>query len=133
MKGKGGHIRRLKRLQKVAEHAAKVVYVGADMIRSTAFQSISRGSVSGKNHVPSKPGEPPNRDTGTLQNHLILTQKSPLEAEVRSFIEYASDLEYGTSKMAARPYMRPARASEEPKIQRLFAQEINKLNKRSGR
>lgn len=82
--------------------------------------------------MPSAPGEVPNRDTGNLQDHLETTNPKQLVAEVRSEADYARALEFGTSKMAARPYMRPARDAKEPEIQRMFAQEINKLVKRSG-
>ena len=68
-----------------------------------------------------------------LQAHIETSQPSPLVAEVTSSAPYASALEFGTSKMAERPYMRPARDAEEPKIQRLFAQEMDKVVKRSGR
>jgi HK97 gp10 family phage protein len=134
MKGKDRHIKRLRTLAGpgAARTANRIVFVGADMIRAEAHQSISRGSVSGKGHVPSVPGEPPNRDTGNLQAHLETTNPRPLVAEVRSEAEYAAPLEFGTSKMAARPYIRPARDAKVPEIQRLFASEMGKLVKRSG-
>lgn len=134
MKGRKQHIDRLKRLsgKQVIKAANRVVYVGADLVRAEAFNSISRGSVSGKNHVPSAPGEPPNRDTGVLQAHLVTENIKPLVAEVRSEAEYAGDLEFGSEDVAARPYMRPARDKEKPKIERLFAEQIGKLVKRSG-
>jgi HK97 gp10 family phage protein len=133
VKGKDAHIRRLRNLTKVERAANRVVMAGAEMIRAEAHHSISAGSVSGKNHIPSAPGEPPNRDTGVLQANIETLQPGALVAEVRSSAEYAAALELGTSKMAARPYMRPARDKMAPEIQRLFAQEIGKLVKRSGR
>lgn len=134
MKGKDAHLRRLKNLSDGAVKAAgRVVYVGSDMIRAEAFRSISAGSVSGKGHVPSRPGEPPNRDTGVLQAHLTNKLVSPVIAEVRSEAPYAAELEFGTSRVAARPYMRPARDSQAPHIQKLFETEIGKLVKGSGR
>lgn len=132
MKGRDKHTRRLRKLQAAARAANRVVVVGAEMIRAEAHESISRGSVSGKGHVPSAPGEPPNRDTGNLQAHLETTNPRPLLAEVRSEADYASALEFGTSKMAARPYMRPARDKMKPEIDRLFAQEMTKVVERSG-
>lgn len=134
VKGKDRHMRRLTLLRAGAVKAAnRVVVVGADMIRSDAHQGISRGSVSGKNHVPSRPGEYPNRDTGELQAHLTTTNPKPLVAEVRSEAGHAAPLEFGTSKMAARPYMRPSRDKKTPAINRLFATEMDKLVKRSGK
>lgn len=134
MKGRDAHRQRLKKLSgpDVIKAAGRVLYVGADMIRSEAFRSISAGSVSGKGHVPSQPGEPPNRDTGVLQAHLRAALVAPLEAQVTSEAPYAAALEFGTSKMEARPYMRPARDAKAPEIQRLFEVEIDKLVKGSG-
>lgn len=134
MKGKDGHLRRLKRMSgaEVIKAANRVVYVGADMIRGKAYQQISRGSVSGRNHVPAPPGAYPNRDTGHLQANIETANPEPLLATVTSSAEYAAALEFGTSRMAARPYMKPARDSEEPRIRKLFAQEIQKIVKRSG-
>jgi HK97 gp10 family phage protein len=133
MKGKDAHIRRLKALTRVESIMNATVMEGADMIRAEAHRSISAGSVSGKNHVPSAPGEPPNRDTGVLQANIETLQPGPLVAEVRSSAEYAAALELGTSKMAARPYLRPARDKTVPKIERLFADRVNRFVKKSGR
>lgn len=133
MKGRDRHLRRLKRLSTEAQKVAgKIVFVGADMVRAEAFRGVSAGSVSGKNHVSSAPGEFPNRDTGGLQNGFKTDQTGPLSAEFRSETEYSEALEFGTSKMQARPHVRPARDAAEPKIQRLFAEEIGKLVRSSG-
>lgn len=135
MTGREAHINRLRKLSsgEVVKAAGRVLYVGADMIRAEAFQSISRGSVSDKGHVASKPGEPPNRDTGILQAGLRAQLLKPLLAEVSSNAPYAAALERGTFRVAARPYMRPARDKKAPEIQRMFEQEIGKLVKRSGK
>ena len=133
MKGAREHIRRLQRLSsaEVVRVAGAVVYEAADDIRAEAFRSISAGSVSGAGHVPSAPGEAPNRDTGNLQAHLVSAQTGPLTAEVRSEAAYASALEFGTSKMAARPYMRPARDKQAGPAQRRLVEQINRLIRRS--
>ena len=166
MKGRQKHADRLKILSgqgRLIKAVGRVLYVGADMIRAEAFRSISAGSVSGKGHVPSQPGEPPNRDTGVLQAHIRAALVAPLEAQVTSEAPYAAALEngssrkagttgrgsfptrkdgsskfgpikreFGDSKTAARPYMRPARDKKAPEIQRLFETEIDKLVKGSG-
>lgn len=135
MKGRDKWNKRLSRLRgaEVVAMAGRVVYVGADMVRSHAFKEISRGSISGAGHVASAPGEYPNRDTGDLQGGLEIAQTGPLEAEVSSNAPHAVPLEFGTSKMAARPHMRPSRDAEEPRINRLFVTEMDKLVRRSGR
>jgi len=133
MKGRDAFNKKLARLSgaEVVKAAGRVVYVGADMIRAHAFREISRGSVSGKGHIPSRPGQFPNRDTGVLQGGLEVSRVDAVTAEVRSTAPYAAPLEFGTSKMAARPYMRPSRDAQADQIQRLFAEEVGKLAKRS--
>lgn len=127
------HMRRLQRLSsaEVIRAAGAAVYESADAIRAEAFRSISAGSTSGAGHVPSAPGEAPNRDTGHLQANLKNVETGPLSAEVRSEAEYAAPLEFGTSKVAARPYMRPARDKELEPSQRRLAQQIERLVRRS--
>ena len=135
MKGRQKHADRLKILSgqgRLIKAAGRVLYVGADMIRAEAHRSISAGSVSGKGHVPSQPGEPPNREFGGLQAHLRAELVAPLEAQVSSEAPYASALEFGTSRMEARPFLRPSRDAKAPEIQRLFETEIDKLVKGSG-
>lgn len=111
MKGKDSILRKLRYLQsrEFNQLAGAVVYEAADAVRAEAFQSISRGAVSGAGHVPSKPGGPPSRDTGTLQAGLKVQRTGLLTAEVRAETPYSAPLEFGTSRMAARPFMRPAR------------------------
>ena len=134
MKGREAHQKRLKRMSgaEIVKAAGRVVYVGSDMIRAEAHRSISKGSRSGKKHKPSAPNTPPNRDTGVLQAHLRAELVAPLEAQVTSEAPYAAALEFGTSRMEARPYLRPARDAKAPEIQRLFEVEIDKLVKGSG-
>ena len=111
MKGKDRILRKLRFLQsrEFEDLAGAVVYEAADAVRAEAFQSISRGSVSGAGHVPSAPGQPPNRDSGDLQAGLSARRTGLLSAEVRAEAAHSAPLEFGTSKMAARPFLRPAR------------------------
>ena len=104
----------------------QALFVGASEIVTEAQLSIRRGSVSGKNHVPSRPGEPPNQDTGVLAGNIEALQEGPLRAVASSNAPYSQPLEFGTSKMAARPFMRPAAAKVKPKVQKLVAQAVSK-------
>lgn len=133
MRGEKAHLARLKKLRGAAVRKAAnaVVYEGADTIRAEAHRLVSAGSVSGKRHVASKPGEPPNRDTGNLQAHMEATNPKPLVGRFTSSADYAAALEFGTSDMAARPYVRPARDSKRKQIQRAFVKKINEIVKRS--
>jgi HK97 gp10 family phage protein len=56
---------------------------------------------------PSAPGEEPKKITGTLQRSIThRMSEDRRHAFVGSNIDYAAYLEMGTSKMAARPYLR---------------------------
>jgi HK97 gp10 family phage protein len=90
------------------ERVGQALYAGGEMIRAEASHMITEGAVSGKHHVPSLPGQPPKEDTGVLRTHIETTQVGPLKVEVSSNAPYASALEFGTSAMAERPYMRPS-------------------------
>lgn len=58
-------------------------------------------------HYASEPGNPPRMDTGNHVNSINIKKESSFVWSIRSGAEYSADLEYGTSKMAARPYMGP--------------------------
>jgi HK97 gp10 family phage protein len=128
------HVARLRKLggPEVVKAAGSVVYDGANMIQAEAFRSISAGSVGGRSHVPSAPGEPPNRNLGILQAGFETQQTGPLTAEFRAETPYSAALEFGTSKMQARPYVRPARDKMKPKIQALFREKMQAIIERSG-
>lgn len=97
MKGGRKHTDRLRKLggPDAVRIVSAIVHEGADMIRAEAFRLISAGSVSGKNHKPSAPGSPPNRDTGVLQANLETRNKRNLRAEVVSKAPYAAIQEFG--------------------------------------
>ena len=110
------------------QKAAKAgIWAGANEIKVEAQLSITRGSVSGANHVASKPGEPPNNDTGVLKNNIETISTGPLTAEVQSKAPYAVIHEYGGTiedgfgkgvkiTLPERPYMRPAAKKMKPVV-----------------
>lgn len=110
----------------VVREVGKALFAGAEAIAVEAQQSITRGSISGKNHVPSKPGEPPNNDSGVLAGNIEAALVEPLKAEVSSNAPYSVPLEYGTSKMAARPFMRPARDAKRREVTALVQKAVNR-------
>jgi hypothetical protein len=91
----------------VARKVGQAVFEGAKLHTVTAQRLITAGSVSGKGHVASRPGESPNRDTGLLDNNIEASQVSLLKSRSSSNAPYAF-LEFGTSTIEARPYMGPA-------------------------
>lgn len=47
-------------------------------------------------------------DIGTLMNSIEVDEVTELEATIAPHVDYAEHQEFGTSRMAAHPYMRPA-------------------------
>ncbi|WP_422057711.1 HK97 gp10 family phage protein [Sphingomonas sp.] len=110
MKGRKAHIARLKKLTSPATLmlVEGALFAGGQKIQVEAQISITTGAVSGKNHVPSKPGEPPNADTHQLADGIITRRVRALTVEVASTAPHAR-IEWDWGNVAARPYMRPAR------------------------
>lgn len=71
------------------------VYVVAGNIQADAQISLSTGAVSGKNHVPSAPGTPPNSDTGALANSIEVERIEALRARVVVHSPYGAIQELG--------------------------------------
>jgi len=76
-------------------------------------------------HIASKPGDAPNKDNGDLIKYLKVSKvkgntRKGYSAYVKSLAPYSMDLEYGTNRMAARPFLRPALAKNAPKIEKLI-------------
>jgi HK97 gp10 family phage protein len=100
----------------IVRNVGAALFAGGEVIRAEAAHLITEGAVSGKNHIPSLPGEPPNEDTGVLRTNIETTQVAPLRVEVSSNAPYAVALEAGTSKMAPRPYMGPATQNKKKEV-----------------
>jgi HK97 gp10 family phage protein len=101
------------------------------MVRATAVQSITNGSPSGiiyekynprRTHTASSPGNPPAADTGYLHSNIhFVLDSDGLGASVESRAYYSEALEFGTSRMQARPFLQPAIEENRPKIKQLMA------------
>lgn len=125
-----------KRLRSLSGHAlveeiSREVFVAADKIRAEAQASIARGSVQGKGHQPSKPGTPPNLDTGVLTAGIVAHPVSPLRAVVESTAVYAAAQEFGHDfgggrVLPERPYMRPAAKKVRKEYQVDVARAVNR-------
>ena len=104
----------------VNKELEKGLYACALKVEHEAKASIASGNKSGRiykrgniTHKASAPGEAPATDTGRLISSInsYLNKLAGLEAFVvagRGVAKYATMLEHGTSKMAARPFMFPA-------------------------
>ena len=75
-------------------------------------------------HQASSAGQPPATDTGNLGNNISSSVKARADGAVVGQIiaatEYAVHLEFGTSQMAARPFMTPALRQNRKKINKIF-------------
>ena len=93
-----------------------------------AVQGIQRGPATGAvrpdGSRASAPGEYPMSDTGRLANNVVanLPTSGNISAEVGTNVQYGRYLEFGTSRMAARPWLLPsfnkAKAGVEAKLKR---------------
>lgn len=108
----------------------EALYEGADAVAAEAKRSITAGSMSGKNHVASKPGEPPHNDSGHLKSNIEVTQDGPFTARVTSNASYSAVHEFGSSTHPARPFIRPARDKVKGKAEAILNQKINVIIRR---
>ena len=126
LRGLKAHMARLQALPDLAaRNVGKALFAAGQLIENEAGLSITRGAVSGKGHVASAPGESPNADTHRLDRSIETSRVSPLEVKVTANSGYASALEFGTSKVAARPFMRPARDKKKDEARDLVAKGLN--------
>lgn len=127
--GMKAHKARLSRIRGPAmiREIGKAIFVASDLLKVEAQISITTGAVSGANHVASTAPNPPNNDTGTLADGIVNQKTGPLTAETSSNADYGAALEFGTSKMAARPYMAPAAEKTRPKAQRLVMAAVKRV------
>lgn len=78
---------------------------------------------------PSQPGEPPAKDTGTLGRSISYFAEDGQSIRVgvsrySPAAQYALPLEYGTTRMAARPWLRPTLAAFAPRANALFVKGV---------
>jgi HK97 gp10 family phage protein len=107
--------------QRAKNEIEKALYASAKKVESDAKRSILDGNKTGRvykrgnvTHRASAPGEAPASDTGRLVNSFV-TGLNRVAGGLSSFIiagggtvKYARILEFGTTKMAPRPFMFPA-------------------------
>lgn len=116
----------------LGKQVGAALFAAGNLIETEAALSITNGAVSGKGHVPSKPGEPPNADTHVLDRSIETVAVGPLKVEVSANAPYAAFQEFGTSRMAERPYMRPAVEKNRVAVTKLVSDAVIKVA-RGGR
>lgn len=106
--------------QKTRKQVVAALYSIGQNIEIDAEISITAGAISGKGHVPSAPGKPPNADTRHLDTNIEtrIVGHHPPTVVVESLAEYSAALEFGTSVMVERPFMRPALAKNRKDVKK---------------
>lgn len=124
IKTKINKMQRYERTRKdIRRKLQEIVGYGLNELRNTAVKGIMQGTKSGNirpdGSRASAVGEYPATDTGFLQSNISI-QKAPnlLSGSVVSQAKYSSALEFGTSKMGARPFMQPSAEEVRPRIRR---------------
>lgn len=112
------------------KQTTQLVARSGNLVRNTAVKSIQSHQSSGitytkynpnRTHTASTEGNPPNSDTGFLVNNIhLVIDNDGLGADVESRAEYSVHLEFGTSKMGARPFLQPALEENKNKIRSMF-------------
>jgi len=124
----------------------------AQLIRGNAVKAIQRGAKTGRVykkynpnrvHRASAPGEAPASDLGHLagsvqaapgqdsgDGFVILFGSDGLSVDLIARAEYAGYLEYGTSKMAPRPFMQPTVDAFRDQAGQIIADTMRALLKR---
>ena len=93
--------------QAIGKRALRVV---ADIQRE--LSTPGQGAQYGR-HRASAPGDAPAVDTGRLRQSISAVRIDTGHWRVGTNVEYALYLEFGTRKIAARPFMRPAADREQ--------------------
>ena len=105
---------------------------GTVIVRNYALENIQRGAKSGvtyelydprRTHTSSAPGQFPATDTGFLASQIstnVKTQGKQVIGQIISSAPYSKHLEFGTTKMAARPFMQPSLEKNSRKIKDIF-------------
>jgi hypothetical protein len=134
----------------------EALFAGGEIIKTEARLSITTGAVSGKHHVASVAPAPPKNDEGILAAHINTIQTAPLRVEVESAAPHAVPLEkgwkikkgnrvrsfadpkkqgpikmeFGGSKVPARPYMGPATRKKRKEVVTLVKKAVTIATRR---
>lgn len=113
-RGFGDQLRRAIDPAELSDAVIKELRRGAVRIQGDVVRSIQNSPPTGKtyqrrsvSHTASSPGNPPRTDTGRLVSSAHVQPRQD-GAEVVIASNYATFLEYGTRKMAPRPFLEPA-------------------------
>ena len=108
-----------------SDQIKKLVQFAVNDVRNFALQNIAQGVKSGTVRPDgsrrSASGEFPATDTGFLISNISGNLNfNGFSGEVQSLADYSEALEFGTSKMGARPFLQPSLEQVRPKVKRLI-------------
>jgi len=107
--GMAAHLKRLREIQDIEAPTQQTLLEAGELVRQEAMRSIREGTIRGPGHIPSLPGEPPNGNTGRLETSIeVQLRASEKTVNVIASAPYSAALEFGTARIAARPFLRPA-------------------------
>ena len=116
----------------MVREVGRALFACGELIEVEASNLITAGSTNAKGkHVRSLPGEAPNEEFGDLRRGLQTVQVAPLVVEVSSNAPHAAPLEFGTSKMAARPSMAPARDAKRQEVTQRIRKAVDSAVRKS--
>lgn len=78
--------------------------------------ALIEGKKRSKPHTASAPGDAPNTDTGRLVVSIATENPRKGLSYVGTSVEYGKYLEFGTRRVAARPWLRPAMDKAAPEL-----------------
>lgn len=127
-------------IQRAAVHLhtrlLEVLNVSAQPYRAThptrRTPSGRRASIT-RYRSPSQPGEPPRKRTGWLQRHVRyqpIRSQQVVRIGVAINARYGLYLEYGTRRMAARPWLRTTIVSELPRLRAIIKAAAREVGRR---
>lgn len=129
-------------VREVEDQVANAIAGGVKLIEADAKRRVARGPKTGRiyetwfrtntatgrifpfgkrsaPHQASAPGEAPATDTGLLIQNIVSGARG-LIGGVEARVEYAAWLEFGTRRMAARPFLIPAAEAQRSRIDGLI-------------
>lgn len=117
--------------------AFRAVTRGTEKVKTRMVERIQNPPKSGRiyrrnnvEHQASAPGESPASDTGRLAQSVTTSyNSSKIAGYVNVSAKHAAPLEFGTPRIAPRPYARVSLAEEAPGIKADLAQEIAKATR----
>lgn len=134
--------RQIRRAQsRMRDDLPKAIFKALNLIRSDAIKSVQYGTKTGRLykvgrktlHRASAPGQAPASNTGNLARSVVVQiDTDGRGGDVVARAEYAAALEFGTSKIAPRPFMYPAARFNRDKIVKLIRDAINNSWKRAA-